>query len=50
MTYHTSDKNLELYLRGIDHYPLARPPQEALEGQFSVLLDDAEANGNQRRR
>lgn len=46
---HTSDKNLEPYLRGVNHYPLARSAQEALEGQFSELLEDAEHIGNNRK-
>lgn len=49
LTGHTSDKNLELYLRGVDHYPLARSAQEALEVQFSDLLKDAGTHGNQKR-
>jgi integrase len=49
LTGHTSDKNLEVYLRGVEHYPLARQAQEALEGQFAALLSEAGAEGNRRR-
>ena len=49
LTGHTSDKNLEVYLRGVDHYPLARAAQEALETQFSALLTEAGEQGNSRR-
>ena len=49
LTGHTSDKYLELYLRGVDHYPLARAAQEALEGQFGELLAEANLDGNVRR-
>ena len=49
LTGHTSDKNLELYLRGVDHYPLAKTAQEALEEQFAELLAEAEQDGNVRR-
>lgn len=48
LTGHTSDQNLELYLRGVDHYPLARQAQEALEGQFSDLLAEAGTEANER--
>lgn len=49
LTGHTSDQNLELYLRGVDHYPLAKAAQEALEGQFADLLAEAEDGANTRR-
>ncbi|HWL67401.1 MAG TPA: hypothetical protein VNS22_03350, partial [Geminicoccus sp.] len=49
LTGHTSDANLEVYLRGVDHYPLARQAQEALEQQFSALLEEAEDGANTRR-
>jgi hypothetical protein len=49
LTGHTSDSNLEVYLRGVDHYPLARLAQEALEGQFSELLANAEDGANKPR-
>lgn len=49
LTGHTSDANLDVYLRGVDHYPLARQAQAALEQQFSALLDAAEEGTNARR-
>jgi len=48
-TGHTSDRNIETYLRGVEHYPLAREAQEALGEHFGPLLDDIEAGSNQRR-
>jgi|GEM_PF-4709234 len=42
LTGHTSDANLDIYLRGTEHYPLAVQAQNALEAQFSDLLADAE--------
>jgi hypothetical protein len=49
LTGHTSDRNLEVYLRGVEHYPLAREAQEALAGVFGPVLEDALAGSNQRR-
>jgi integrase len=49
LTGHTSDANLELYLDGVDHLPLARQAQEALEEAFGPLLAEAEAGANTRR-
>ncbi|HVB68004.1 MAG TPA: hypothetical protein VNE67_09135 [Acetobacteraceae bacterium] len=49
LTGHTNDRNLELYLRGVQHYPLARAAQEALEAQFAELLNAAETGANRRR-
>jgi hypothetical protein len=49
LTGHTSDQNLELYLRGVDHYPLARAAQEALEEQFGDLLAEAQDGANARK-
>jgi integrase len=49
LTGHTSDQNLEVYLAGVDHYPLAREAQEALETQFASLLAEAEDGANSRR-
>jgi hypothetical protein len=44
----TSAQNLEVYLAGIDHYPLARQAREALETQ-SAALAEAEDGANTRR-
>jgi hypothetical protein len=49
LTGHTSDANLEVYLAGVDHYPLAKAGQEALEDQFGDLLSEAETNANGRK-
>lgn len=45
LTGHTSDANLEIYLAGVDHYPLAREAQEALEEKFDPILDEAVSKG-----
>ncbi|HET8634051.1 MAG TPA: hypothetical protein VFL88_07875, partial [Gemmatimonadales bacterium] len=45
LTGHTSDAALEIYLRGVDHYPLAREAQEALEGRFGPVLEEALMSG-----
>ena len=47
LTGHTSDQNLEVYLRGVDHYPLARQAQEALDGAFSGVMTEALEGANQ---
>jgi integrase len=49
LTGHTSDANLGVYLRGVDHYPLAKASQEALEQQFGDLLAEAEEGANARK-
>jgi hypothetical protein len=49
LTGHTSDRNLEVYLRGVEHYPLAREAQEALAGVFGPVIEDALAGSNERR-
>jgi hypothetical protein len=49
LTGHTSDRNLELYLRGVASYPLARQAQQALSDHFGPLLDEIMAGSNQRR-
>ena len=50
LTGHTSDQNLETYLRGTEHYPLAHAAQEALAVHFEPLLEAAlGGQGNQRR-
>lgn len=41
---HTSDANLEVYLRGVSRYPLAHQGQEALAGHYGELLDEAESD------
>ncbi|MBR0653376.1 tyrosine-type recombinase/integrase [Roseomonas terrae] len=49
LTGHTSDKNLELYLDGVQHLPLAKAAQEALEQTFGDIIAAAEDGGNERR-
>lgn len=49
LTGHDSDRNLEIYLTGVENYPLAKAGHEALEEQFAGLLAEAEAAGNTRR-
>jgi hypothetical protein len=49
LTGHTSDRSLEIYLRGVKRYPLARAAQEALADQFAPLLEAAQDNGNRRK-
>lgn len=49
LTGHTSDRNLETYLRGVKRYPLARVAQEALAKQFGSVISDAGEKGNERR-
>ncbi|MBR0683552.1 tyrosine-type recombinase/integrase [Roseomonas eburnea] len=49
LTGHTSDKNLELYLDGVQHLPLAKAAQEALEDVFGSVIAEAEARANARR-
>jgi len=48
LTGHTSDSNLEIYLRGVEAYPLAREAQEALQGRFASVIDEALAGAHQR--
>lgn len=48
LTGHTSDSNLETYLRGVDHHALARPAQEALAAAFGDVIEVGE--GANRRR
>jgi hypothetical protein len=49
LTGHTSDRNLETYLAGVEHYPLARVAQEALQDHFGDLLAALEPEANRRR-
>ena len=48
LTGHTSDKNLELYLDGVQHPPLAKAAQEALEDAFADVIAEAESGANAR--
>ena len=50
LTGHDSDRSLEVYLQGVESYPLAQEAQEALDAHFGKVLDDAAApRSNQRR-
>lgn len=50
LTGHDSDRSLEVYLQGVERYPLAHEAQEALAAHFGQVLDDAAApSSNQRR-
>lgn len=51
LTGHTSDRNLEIYLQGVEGYPLAKAAQEALAGAFGELLEEvlASPEANERR-
>ncbi|WP_191085663.1 tyrosine-type recombinase/integrase [Roseococcus microcysteis] len=49
LTGHTSDSNLEIYLRGAGGYTSARAVQETLEEVFGATIEAAEAAGNTRR-
>jgi hypothetical protein len=44
LTGHTSDRNLEIYLQGVEGYPLAKAAQEALAGAFGELLEEVLAS------
>jgi len=44
LTGHTSDRNLEIYLDGVENYLLAKAAQEALAGAFGQLLDEVMAS------
>ncbi|NKC33465.1 tyrosine-type recombinase/integrase [Falsiroseomonas selenitidurans] len=49
LTGHRTDANLEVYLDGVDHYPLARQAQEALAETFAPVLTQALSGANDRR-
>lgn len=49
LTGHTSDKNLELYLDGVQHLPLAKAAQTALEEVFADIIAETESSANARR-
>lgn len=44
LTGHSSDRNLEIYLQGVEGYPLAKAAQEALAGAFGELLEEVLAS------
>ena len=50
LTGHDSDRSLEVYLQGVESYPLAQGAHEARDAHFGKVLDDAAApRSNQRR-
>jgi integrase len=50
LTGHDSDRSLEVYLQGVERYPLAHEAKEALAAHFGQVLDDGAApSSNQRR-
>jgi integrase len=49
ITGHTSDRNLEIYLRGADNYRLAVETQDKLAETFGSLIREATAAGNQKK-
>lgn len=49
VTGHKSSAALEIYLRGVVHYPLAREAQEALGEEFRAILDAGEIDANDRK-
>jgi hypothetical protein len=44
LTGHSSDRDLEIYLQGVEGYPLAKAAQEALAGAFGDLLEEVLAS------
>ena len=49
LTGHTDDKTLEVYLRGVDHYPLAKAAQEALAVKFESVMEKSMEGANRRK-
>lgn len=49
LTGHDSDRNLEIYLRGIDGYPLAKHAQQLLEERFNDVLRGSLDAANKRK-
>ena len=49
LTGHTSDRNLEIYLRGAGGYDMRRQAADRLEAIFDPLVSQAETGANQRR-
>ena len=49
LTGHTSDRNLEIYLRGADNYRLAVETQDKLAETFGSMIREATAEGNQKK-
>ena len=49
LTGHDSDRNLEVYLRGVEEYPMARQAQELLGEAFDVVLRQSLLGANTRK-
>lgn len=49
LTGHNSDRNLEVYLDGVDNYALAREAQELLDARYSPILVGVRDGANKRR-
>jgi hypothetical protein len=49
LTGHDSDRNLEVYLRGLAEYPLARQAQEMLGEAFDIVLRQSLQGANTRK-
>jgi hypothetical protein len=49
LTGHDSDRNLEIYLRGVEEYPLARQAKEMLDGALGAVLRQSMEGANSRR-
>ncbi|MGE4044497.1 MAG: tyrosine-type recombinase/integrase [Acetobacteraceae bacterium] len=49
LTGHDSDRNLEVYLDGVDNHALAREAQDALDRRYTAILTEARTGANQRR-
>ena len=49
LTGHDSDQNLEVYLRGVASYPMAKIAQDALADRFEQVMGEAIVGSNSRR-
>ena len=49
MTGHESDRNLEIYLQGVENYALARDSQEKLADRFGGVIKTSLEGANTRR-
>ena len=49
LTGHDSDRNLEIYLRGVDGYPMAKHAQRLLEERFNDVLRHSMDGANTRK-
>jgi integrase len=49
LTGHDSDRNLELYLRGVASYPMAKVAQDTLATRFAEVMAQSSAGGNKNR-